>query len=869
MSKRKNENQISSTSNDNVYKKRKYDEKENSITKDTNLQKKRKYGEDENSVTNDDNIQSISSHKKQRIQQNNLLDENIFKDWFVVPLKHIASTNIIIRLWINQSTIDQISNLFNNSADILRDWRKLKNSINDKILTLRLPESITQQLVSINKFIGTELYKWIKYHDKDILYNDKSEYLAINYICNIEWTPRGTINYLQTARNILARDDNSLSNDQKYQLACNYCLEDSIANYAQKVNLASYLQTTSYLQTIRLHSQPMVYFWSSNMYSTNIDSTTADVKTIDALVSDYNNRNRTNIDTNTYIFNILVENNCHKAMNYVPIEYIWNRLSYEEKSKKLTLVINNINNSDFICLLLSQLDYKHQQKILQNSYFLSVKLTSFLNNLLLSDYFLPIAYNALNIMPEESFFYLIKAVVNRIGSSLYSKIYDDNHYKFIFKELWQFAPKRLKEYVLECNDTYIIQNFIVFKLFLNDEINNDIDIAKLVLADANATHKNNIMFCGSLQCGVKKCSDLIIKNQWNFLDTFIKLLISSTEDINTLKQELIKDHGYQITIHFYQKQEYDKAEHFLKWCLESDEKIKTFKKELASKEFSCQILESMVTSNKSDFIEIEDYFQWCASNDLKVINELKESIPQKWFQEVIFKLIEQDQYELLDRILNWCFSNDQEKINNCKNSFYTTKGSNSYCCFSYLIYRLIEKDNSFQLLDKFVKWCFTDIQKINHFKKWILCPQDGIYSLCTYQLQKYEFELADKSVSWFAISNEEIELFKNKFIVAKEIEYILDDYMEELDKLQSLIKWFSPSIEIIKKFKDIVFNMNYNSDFSESLDRYLQECEDLDHDIKNDVNNIVENLLLNVENIISNNQLAMNTIGELAFNIKI
>lgn len=863
MSKRKNEKQISSTSNDNVYKKKKYDEKENSITKDTNLQKKRKYGENENSVTNDDDIQSLSFHKKQCIQQSNLLDENIFKDWFMVPLKHIASTNIIIRLWINQSTINQISNLFNNSTDIVCDWRKLKNSINDKILTLRLPESITQQLVSINKFIGTELYKWIKYHDNYVLYNDKSEYLAINYICNIEWTPRGTINYLQTARNILARDDNGLSNDQKYQLACNYCLEDSITNYAQKVNLASYLQTIS------IYSQPMVFFWTSHTYSTNIESAAIDVKTIDALVSDYNNRNRTNIDTNTYIFNILVEDNCHKAMNCVPIEYIWNRLSYEEQLKKITLAINKINNREFRSLLLSQLDYEQQKKIFQNSYFLSITLMRFLNDLLLSDYFLPIAYNALNIMPEESFFYLIKAVVNRIGSSLYSKIYDDNHYKFIFKELWQFAPKRLKEYVLKCNNTDLIQNFIVFKLFLNDEINNDIDIAKLVLADANATHKYNIMFCGSLQCGVKKCSDLIIKNQWNFLDTFIKLLISSTEDINTLKQELIKDHGYQITIHFYQKQEYDKAEHFLKWCLESDKKIKTFKKELASKEFSCKILESIVTSNKSDFIEIEDYFQWCASNDLSVINELKESIPQKWFQKVIFKLIEQDQYELLDQILNWCFSNDQEKIDNCKNSFYTTKGSNSYCCFSYLIYRLIEKDDSFQLLDKFVKWCFTDIQKINQFKKWILCPQAGVYSLCTYQLQKYKFELADKSVSWAAMSHKEIELFKNKFMVAKEIEYILDDYMEELDKLQSLIKWFSPSIEIIKKFKDILFNMNYDSDFSESLDRYLQECEDLDHDIKNDVTNIVENLLLNVENITSNNQLAMNTIGELAFNIQI
>ncbi|WP_064643735.1 hypothetical protein [Orientia tsutsugamushi] len=861
MSKRKNENQISSTSNDNVYKKRKYDEKENSITNDTNLQKKRKYGEDENSVTNDDDIQSISSHKKQRTQQSNLLEENIFKDWFMVPLKHIASTNIIIRLWINQSTIDQISNLFNHSADILRDWRKLKNSINDKILTFRLPESITQQLVSINKFIGTELYKWIKYHDKDILYNDKSEYLAINYICNIEWTPRGTINYLQTARNILARDDNGLSNDQKYRLACNYCLEDSITNYAQKVNLASYLQNIS------IYSQPMVYFWTSHTYSTNIKSAAIDVKTIDVLVSDYNNRNRTNIDTNTYIFNILVEDNCHKAMNCVPIEYIWNRFSYEEQLKKITLAINKINNREFRSLLLSQLDYEQQKKIFQNSYFLSITLMRFLNDLLLSDYFLPIAYNALNIMPEKSFFYLIDAVADRIGPSLYSKIYDDNHYKFIFKELWQFAPKRLKEYVLECNNTYLIQNFIVFKLFLNDEINNDIDIAKLVLADANAMHKYNIMFCGSLQCGVKKCRDLIIKDQWNFLDTFIKLLISSTEDINTLKQELIKDHGYQITIHFYQKQEYDKAEHFLKWCLESDKKIKTFKKELASKEFSCQILESMVTSNKSDFIEIEHYFQWCASNDLKIINELKESIPQKWFQEVIFKLIEQDQYELLDQILNWCFSNDQEKINNCKNSFYTTKGSNSYCCFSYLIYRLIEKDDSFQLLDKFVKWCFTDIQKINQFKKWILCPQDGIYSLCTYQLQKYKFELADKSVAWAAMSHEEIDLFKNKFMVDKEIEYILDDYMEEQDKLQSLIKWFSPSIEIIKKFKEIILNMHYNSDFSESLDRYLQECENVDHDIKNDVNDTMEKLLLNVENITSNDQLAVNAIGELALNI--
>ncbi|KJV79930.1 hypothetical protein OTSUT76_2060, partial [Orientia tsutsugamushi str. UT76] len=122
-------------------------------------------------------------------------------------------------------------------------------------------------------------------------------------------------------------------------------------------------------------------------------------------------------------------------------------------------------------------------------------------------------------------------------------------------------------------------------------------------------------------------------------------------------------------------------------------------------------------------------------------------------------------------------------------------------------------------------------------------------------------------VSWFAISNEEIDLFKNKFMIAKEIKYILYNYQEELDKLQSLVKWFRPSIETIKKFKEIIFNKAYCSDFSESLDRYLQECENVDYNIKNDVNDTMEKLLLNVDNITSNDQLAVNTIGELALSI--
>lgn len=97
---------------------------------------------------------------------------------------------------------------------------------------------------------------------------------------------------------------------------------------------------------------------------------------------------------------------------------------------------------------------------------------------------------------------------------------------------------------------------------------------------------------------------------------------------------------------------------------------------------------------------MENNFKRCAKDDLEFINKFKSEIPESHSGKLLVKtLIEKDQYEWLDQVLNWCYLGNQQRIAEFKCNMYI---NNFWCCVINILRSLIEKDNTFKSLDKFI-----------------------------------------------------------------------------------------------------------------------------------------------------------------------
>ncbi|KJW01941.1 hypothetical protein, partial [Rickettsia argasii] len=83
-----------------------------------------------------------------------------------------------------------------------------------------------------------------------------TQHIAANYLDSLVWTSRGIIDYKETAKTLLAKEQ--LSDNNKYHLACAYCFEDDIAIIIPRV-------VDTVLDLWWFDIQTMVYFWTAHL----------------------------------------------------------------------------------------------------------------------------------------------------------------------------------------------------------------------------------------------------------------------------------------------------------------------------------------------------------------------------------------------------------------------------------------------------------------------------------------------------------------------------------------------------------------------------------------------------------------------------
>lgn len=813
-----------------------------------------------------DEMHSSNFLKRAKVAVEEPVKKNVIRYYLMPTLEHMAAVKIITTLWSRVDIQDEIIKLstlserYNYSSSMKKLCQGVKNKILDMVLELSEFDAIRKILSDVVDPIGQEIFDWMEYQDRRVFCDDQyphMQHIAVNYLDSLVWASRGLIDYKETARALLAKDE--LSNGYKYNIACHYCFEDEIKILAPKV-----LPDLATLSLESITTQPMLYFWITYIrenfvklqeelkkelsiynekYNDNytVEEIKQDLRGLEAKSKQeyyyYNKNHRTNYSMNEYLFQILIcgtSDHSH-VKNQVAIKYIWDRLNDAEKSRNIITAVKASNNTDLQCFFLSQMNEKQQQEIFQDN--ASNLLLSLLDNWLWNDYFIPTVRHSWNIIAGRDYFSVLKDIVHRIWEH-YEDIEKCNRYKAIFTELWQLAPEHLKEFVFQSNDGSDGRSIVLSLLHKKH-----LDIIQLILPNIHDIQKKKMIF-SSID---SKCYHLIIDDQFDVLEMFIKNSLFSKEDIDVFKQRLVKCRGRDIAVHFIQHKALNKVEHFVQWAFKSEEEISEFKQGLAYTNICDNILKTIVASNKADFEELENHFKWCTSDSQNRINDLKLGIPQQYY--TIFELIEEDKYQLLEQVLNWCFLNDQQQVKQFKQNF--CQSHKAYDIVN-LVVSLVEQDNQLQSLEKFVNWCFVSREELNKFKEFILRPTKDTLGVCIKLLRWDMFKLADEVVNWGCDASQiEISNFKNELMLYDDIYYLFEGDDLQALKLYAtkIIEWFNPSIGTIAKFREKFINVAGSEHFLFVLDNYLQEQENnLYQNIEHDVNHILQDLLLEVEN---------------------
>lgn len=669
--------------------------------------------------------ENMSNNSKIIKQAKPLRDRIISEDGkvkfdFMTSLQNIVMAKIITNLWMNINIQQEIADLFHRYSGWCRKREQSEQEIEYNVLAkvsqLCLPNSLIPKLKALVPIVGNSIYKWIRYHDRFIFRTSRnSTYFAADQISHITWTARGRIDYAVTAKSMLTNQNIALCDELKYKIACDYCFTDEIAALAPNV-LNQY-----FLDSVRhIHEHTILYFWTAHI--------TGDYTKLHNLT---HTGYYSNMSFNERIMRMVIVNfSCYGFSNEVQIRYMWSKLNEEEKVKNIRSIIE-LDNKELGYSLLSSLSYEQQQGVLKElSFYL---LRNILEDSLWEEYFLQIAFHVLDIMDPKAYFYILKEINEKKIQNCPEEnkcMYD--RYKSLFKKLWLKGSKHMKDYIFENESGSNFGKFITYSLSWE----RDMDVIDLIFHDLNTKQKEKIIFQKS---GVSRCFDFIKNDEWDLLEKFINITLSSENDINELKEILIKVKGNEIAAHFLDEKTFDKIEYFMRWVFKSEEEIDHFRLNLAH--VICPDTSELILYHDGINIavleKINSHFTWCAKGNLEVIKKLKSETPTLHFKNSIKSLIENDQYELLDQLLNWCFLDNKQEISHFK--CYAYKDCNLSYTVRKLTFILIQSDYSFKMLDKFIGWCFTNNQDVQKFKTWVLYPPKGSLNICAELLETHRF----------------------------------------------------------------------------------------------------------------------------------
>ncbi|XP_043603338.1 uncharacterized protein LOC122576698 [Bombus pyrosoma] len=256
----------------------------------------------------------------------------------------------------------------------------------------------------------------------------------------------------------------------------------------------------------------------------------------------------------------------------------------------------------------------------------------------------------------------------------------------------------------------------------------------------------------------------------------IKLIINAPEMTQWRKKLL--ESGYIICTRIGQLiriGQYELLNQFIEKILVSEKEKKLFKQTI-------DIWDYFINEDQYDLAD--KLLDW-QSDSIEEKEELKSKINHVG---LCLNFIEEDQYELADKLLDWKFSTEKAR-QVCKDSFKNNKSSYDY------IYKLwaVEKEDveiARRKSHKFLNWFLHSEEEIVWFKKQKLVNDRLEEILCELFIENNYFETIEYFLDWCLLSKEEIQKLKQIVVNRKISKKCKCNVMRNyIDIAEKFIKW--------------------------------------------------------------------------------
>ncbi|XP_065204479.1 uncharacterized protein LOC135834500 isoform X16 [Planococcus citri] len=635
-------------------------------------------------------------------------------------LKEIACQALITGLW-RWEVENRVTDDFISGLDM------------HKNLPLNMPSSIKRMIEVCSETFITSIKKWSAYHrENQIFKHDDETGVLLNFydfICDRD----GTVHYIRTAKRMMTCD--RLSNDEKFKIACMYCLEDDIRRIWPSVS------ERLDLNEIEFERNPVLFYWICMLR---------------------NEPERIPNPRNDPIDELMLR--VCRSEHWASAEYFWNRIRPGSRLSEVFRLSRGEDGS-FVRFILPKLSDELLAKfVLQSGTQLILFLLAYKHNNL---YVLPTWMYIRNKMNENQFTYLIELFMQTETKG--SRAQDETNYHVYFAELedwsstqdetylrceiWRNSPDEWKQSAIR---NILTQGHLFERDYFTLSEYREIRFLLALLSDASFEDRNDFW--------KTNWSNLIVDTRGKDLHRIMKLCFEDENDIAKFKETNMFDYESisERCIRALRLGRFEQFNDILIFCCPDTQKRMDLKHRLLR---SCISDESFVL-RFGDFskLELMNKFINDSFDNAEGAADFKNCVVSFCeFRTILYECVHLTYEYSSDQLIHFIetFVSNEDIRNLLKQRFL--EAVRNWLPSRFSIQR-ISADN----LQKILIWCLGNEKEVTKFKNSVLpmgvfFVNDDIWKLCTPLEVKMNNRDVGGFLKWYFRNTEEIDEFSKLF----------------------------------------------------------------------------------------------------------
>ncbi|KAF8789445.1 uncharacterized protein LOC129956924 [Argiope bruennichi] len=436
------------------------------------------------------------------------MEKKLFRG-IVLPLEEIVFRRVVVCL---------LNNTLNSNWNLRYDLDLVENMAKGKAyITKMLPTLLTDRMMPLIRPMASEILNWHMYHENN--FHDIRECFGLHSLKYLQWTSIGTIDYQKTMEKIIGLKIFDVEN--RYKLACLYCLEDYIPLLWEELSEESkkHFSKESYFDV----DMQLRYYWVDIM------------KEDEYILPDiFLEREPNPSYYHEFAFKLAAMKGNKAATRY----FFQNVCNEERESDLFSTIVDVLNElgpsssnrifsdfpkgnlSDVLCYLLSLMSPEQQMQILKTH---PCDILTCFQDWPLQHLFLEVADIIWSFLPEENYVYLLTNMHKRIKTS-------DYYCPKLFQEFFLRSPGNFKkEFVnTECQFGYFFPEFFRMQ---------DFETVEVIFRNIEAADRVRLVF--GKRVFMLLC-DSIFYNKWHVVKVCLQEAMLPEEDKQKLKKSFSK-----------------------------------------------------------------------------------------------------------------------------------------------------------------------------------------------------------------------------------------------------------------------------------------------------------------------------------------